>query len=223
MKRIYYNSVYLIGKDTKIKGIYNKIILVPFGEYIPFKRFLPKAQHLTPITESYDPGSLYTIFTLEKDKKIIPFASVICIEDIYPGLIKKFVKQGALFIVNVTNDGWYDKTPCAYQHFAHSIFRAVENRVPLVRCANTGVSAIISPKGDVVQIVSQGKRITDIPGILCADISLDPEHQLTFYTKYGDVFVFFSGGLVLLYLLQNKIYRIMRRIKRRYFRERPVP
>jgi len=212
-REIYYNSVYLMGKDKKIKDIYNKIKLVPFGEYIPFKEYFPKMQHLTPINESYHPGNRLTLFTIEKDKNKIPFSAVICIEDIYPELFRQFVKKGARFIVNLTNDGWYSQTPCAYQHFALSIFRAVENKVPLIRCANTGVSAIISPSGDVLQIVSEGRRIDDIAGILSEEISINLDQKNTFYTKNGDVFIIFAALYILIYLFKNKINRLIRPVK----------
>ncbi|MBN1521763.1 MAG: apolipoprotein N-acyltransferase [Candidatus Aureabacteria bacterium] len=222
-KEIFYNSAYLVGKDGKIKGIYNKIILVPFGEYIPLKELFPQARHLTPITESYHPGHQLTVFSLEKERARIPFSAVICIEDIYPHLIRRFVNLGALFIVNVTNDGWYSFTPCAYQHFSLSIFRAVENRRPLVRCANTGVSAIISPQGEIAHSLSQGHKLTDVPGILKGEIFVERDQKKSFYTKYGDAFIGFSALAVLAYLFQDKIYSFLRMIKRRHFRKNSLP
>ena len=219
----YFNSAYLMGRDKKIKGIYDKIKLVPFGEYIPFQKYIPNTRHLTPIEESYQPGKHYTLFFLNKENKTIPFSSVICIEDIYPHFVRKFVKQGALFIVTLTNDGWYSSTPCAYQHFSLSVLRAVENRVPFIRCANTGISAIITPKGDIVRAVTQGKKMTDIRGSLKGTIAINPGHKPTLYTRYGDVFILFSALCVVLYLFQNKIQSMLRKLKRRYFRKEPVP
>ena len=185
----------------------------PFG----FKEYFPNLKHLTPIQESYTPGARFTVFSIKKEDKEIKFSSIICIEDIYPGFVRQFVLNGARFIVNVTNDGWYSKTPCAYQHFAHSVFRAVENRVPLIRCANTGVSAVISPLGDVQKAVSEGKDLDDIAGSLKEKIFVNLNTEPSFYTKHGDVFIIFAGIYIFLYLFKNKIYSIFRIIKRRYF------
>jgi apolipoprotein N-acyltransferase len=216
-REIYYNSVYLLGSGGKIEGIYNKMILVPFGEYIPLREFFPGARHLTPITESFQPGRYLPLFIVTKDGVNLPFGTVICIEDAYPELIRKFVAQGARFMVNVTNDGWYSGTPCAYQHFAHSVFRAVENRVPLVRCANTGVSAIISADGDTAQVLEQNGALTDIAGLLQGSIPVDMHLRPTLYTRCGDsLFVGLAVLYLLAYLAKDKIDRFLRALKRRY-------
>jgi len=223
IKKIYYNSAYLIGKDGKIKEIYDKIILVPFGEYIPFKKFFPEASHLTPIEESFHPGNRLTLFYIEKDNKKIPFSAVICIEDIYPQFIRQFVKNGALFIVNLTNDGWFSNTPCAYQHFSMSILRAVENRRPMIRCANTGVSAIITPSGEVAKVISKKNMLTDIEGILREKILLDINPEQSFYTRYGDIFIIIAVLYTIVYCAQNKIYSLFRTMKRFNFRNDIIP
>jgi apolipoprotein N-acyltransferase len=202
-RKIYYNSVYLMDSRSAIKEIYNKIKLVPFGEFIPFEKYFPRLRLLTPVEESYHPGKHYTLFHIYKGRQAIPFASVICIEDIYPRLVRKFVGNGARFVVNVTNDGWFSGTPCAYQHFAHSILRAVENRVPLIRCTNTGVSAVISPDGSIEKIISSGYRLSDIRGMLTGNISIPLNGKPTFYTKHGDLFTGIAALFVFLYFLKD--------------------
>ena len=214
-KKIFYNSAYFITKNKKINGIYNKMILVPFGEYIPFKKQFPKLKALTPIKESFTPGSNYTVFTLKKQKKEIKFSAVICIEDIYPNHIRNFVKNGADFLINITNDGWFKNTSCAYQHYSLSVLRAVENNRYLIRCANTGISCVISPLGETITKISKNGLVSDIRGILKTTIYIPEKRTMTIYTKYGDLFIIIGVIYLVLYLGQNKIYSILRNFKRR--------
>jgi len=163
-----YNSAILISKNGKILKKHDKIHLVPLGEYVPFeekfsfiRRFVDK-----PIGE-FTPGSSHTIFKLENEAS---FGVLICFEDIFPSLVKNFVEKKADFMVNMTNDAWFMETAAPYQHAQASVFRAVENRVPLVRAANTGLSCFIDSKGKIVDRVKVGKKDIFVSGFKTSKI-----------------------------------------------------
>jgi apolipoprotein N-acyltransferase len=126
---------------------------------------------------SHIPGDRYTIFTLGS----VPFSTVICWEIIFPDLVRRFVQQGARFIVNATNEAWFAGSSMPDQMLAISVFRAVENRVTVARSANYGISAIIDPYGRVT------RRVPSIAteGVLTGEIPLGAAG--TFYSRYGDV------------------------------------
>lgn len=181
-KEGYYNSALLINASGKVIGRYDKIHLVPFGEYIPLKKIFPFLQTVVPIGD-IAAGKEYTVFKSRK----INFSVLICFEDLFPELSREFVNKGADFLVNITNDAWYKKTSAAYQHFQASVFRAVENRAFLVRSANTGVSGFISPLGEIISLVkdkSAGEIFVD--GFDTRELAVTKKN-VSFYTKYGDI------------------------------------
>jgi apolipoprotein N-acyltransferase len=141
----YYNSAYLVKPTGDILTPYRKLHLVPFGEFIPFRKFLSPFISVVNETGDFSSGDSYRLLKAGKVK----IATGICFEDVFPRLTGKFISKGANVYVNITNDGWYLKSAGAYQHFAHSVFRAVENRIYVIRAANTGISAIISPYGRI--------------------------------------------------------------------------
>jgi apolipoprotein N-acyltransferase len=145
----FYNGALLISRDGLALAEYDKVHLVPFGEYIPLKKIFPFLETIVPIGE-ISPGEDLIVF------QPLRFSVLICFEDLFPELSRRCVKKGARFLVNITNDAWYKRTPAAYQHLAASVFRAVENRVFLVRAANTGVSAFINPQGKIISSVRDG-------------------------------------------------------------------
>jgi apolipoprotein N-acyltransferase len=183
----YYNSALLLAGDAKLLAQYDKLHLVPFGEYIPFRntiRFMDTIAPIGDIERGYD----YTIFKLPGS--LFSFGVLICFEDVFPELARGFVTRGAGFLVNITNDAWFGKTPEAYQHLAASVFRAIENRVYLARSANTGVSAFISPLGKIVSILSdEGGSNIFVPGY-CVGNVFAPKTKFSFYSLYGDFFPF---------------------------------
>ena len=140
-----FNSAVLFSNRGAILDRYDKLHLVLFGEFIPFEKQLPFLRKLLPITGTYIPGEEYTVFNLRGTN----FSTLICFEDIFPGLVRQFVKRGADFMVNITNDAWFEETCAAYQHAANSVLRAVENRRPFVRSANTGFSCFIEETGKI--------------------------------------------------------------------------
>jgi apolipoprotein N-acyltransferase len=170
----YFNSAVLISGEGKIMDKYDKIHLVPFGEYVPFSNKFP-ALHKLVLGElgEFTPGQDFKTFNLKPQttnhesrttNDETRFATLICFEDIFPELAKEFVKNGAKFLVVITNDAWYGKSGAAYQHTACSVFRAIENRVPIVRCANTGYSCFIDSKGKIYDSVEEKKSHLFITG-----------------------------------------------------------
>jgi len=178
----YFNSALFIDNSGKPAGVYHKLHLVPFGEFIPFKKTFPFLRTIAPIGD-IQPGNEYTVFD-RPDK----FGVLICFEDLFPELSRRFVKKGAKFLVNITNDAWYKETSAASQHFSASVFRAVENRVYLCRAANTGVSGFIDPWGRALSLVrdTAGKEIF-VKGFAGREICLTGTQS--FYTRYGDIFM----------------------------------
>jgi apolipoprotein N-acyltransferase len=185
----YYNSAVLFysggGVDT-----YDKIHLVPFGEYIPLRSIFMFLETVVPIGE-VTRGSDYKVFRLAEQGPgaALGFSTLICFEDAFPELSRRFVNRGSRLLITVTNDAWYRRTSAAYQHFQASVFRSVENRVPMARCANTGVSAFINADGTIDGIVSDPLGNTlFVAGHLTRDIRLS-DRQVTIYTRFGDWFI----------------------------------
>ncbi len=179
----YYNSALLIPPQENGLLEYRKIHLVPFGEYVPLKNVFPFLEGLAPIGD-ITRGKRYTIFRAGQD-----FSVLICFEDVFPGLSRRFTRLGAKFLVNITNDAWYGQTSASFQHLQASIFRAVENRVNVVRSANTGISAFIAPSGQIISAVcsAKGKNIF-VEGFKTQEIGLYRQMP-SFYTRFGDVFI----------------------------------
>ncbi len=178
-RSIYYNSAALFSyKNNGVitENIYDKIHLVPFGEYVPFKKILSKFIKTVNELGEFTAGKNFTVFNIEE--KNISFATLICYESIFPELTSKFFSYDVDFLVNITNDAWFLKTSAPYQHFIANIFRAVENRCYVVRCANTGISAVISPTGKVIQKTDLFKTITLIN-------EMKTYHYKTFYSKFA--------------------------------------
>ncbi len=189
----WHNSAYLMTPDLELLPPYHKQHLVPFGEFVPLERWLPFMKKVTPIPGSIARGRARTLFEIRDFKFALRHASlgvVICFEDVFPDVFRRFVKDGAQVMVNVTNDAWYKESAGAYQHMANSVFRAVENRVSFVRCANTGYSCFIDPTGRIAgTIEGQGDERIFVKGFRTQKVGIrDPAAGLTFYARFGDVF-----------------------------------
>lgn len=178
----YTNASMLFDQSGKIIQSYDKQHLVLFGEYIPFEERIPLINALTPIHTSFTPGRESTLFTLPHDPR--PFSVLICFEDVLPYLSRQAVRAGALWLVNQTNDSWFDPSSGSKQHLANAVFRAVETRRPLVRCANTGVTGVVDAFGRVHSTLAV--RTT---GFQIAEVTpADPGAGWTFYVRVGDRF-----------------------------------
>lgn len=179
----YYNSSLLVSGQGENLELYDKLHLVPFGEYIPLKKILGFLETIVPIGE-ITPGKEYRVFNASAK-----FSVLICFEDLFPGLSRRFVKKGANFLVNITNDAWYKMSSAPYQHLQASVFRAVENRVFLVRSANTGVSCFIGPSGRIVSYVKDNLAQTIFNTGYDTQRIFVEKVILSFYTARGDVFI----------------------------------
>jgi len=202
---LYYNSAILVSPNSEKVAIYDKMHLVPFGEYIPLGKALPFLKTVVPIGE-ISRGKEFVIFNLSESVRKFPvkFSVLICFEDVFPEISRQFVKKGAKFLVNITNDAWYKKTSASRQHLQASVFRAVENHVYLVRSANTGISAYISPAGKIINKVqdSSGADIF-ITGVLSDNIYLG-KSKFSFYNKFGEIFVIICFILTALFLTRKR-------------------
>ena len=184
-----FNAAALVRPDGMIAGVYRKIHLVPFGEYVPLRKIVPFLKWFTPITDSFERGRDATLFNVHGLK----FGAVICFEDTLPDLYRRFVKRGADFMVNLTNDAWFKDSPAAEMHVANAIFRAVENRRSLVRCTNHGMTCSIDQFG-IVRHRAELFTATTLEFVLLVPTEL----PVTFYTQFGDVF---TGGCAVVTLL----------------------
>jgi len=189
---IVYNSSALLEADGQglPSQIYNKQHLAPLGEYIPFSDVFPKlVAAVAPAGWVGLTGGTNTVVFRLKNRPQLQFAPLICFEDAFPVLAKNAVRAGARLLIDQTNDAWFDVSGGARQHLSHCIFRCIENRVPAVRAANTGVSCFIDRAGRIRPdaILDQCKA-----GVLPISAFVpSAQMPLTFYTRYGDaVFAF---------------------------------
>lgn len=180
------NSAYLLAPDGQLAGRYDKLHLVPFGEYVPFSRLLFFASKMVEGIGDFVPGSRPTVLTLGEHR----LAVVICYEAIFPSLVRSFVLEGADVLVTITNDAWFGRSSAPVQHFAMAALRAVEHRVPLVRAANTGISGFVDAAGRIGQHTN-----LFVPAALTERIARVRPAQATVYTRVGDLF---AWGCVIL-------------------------
>jgi len=168
------NSAFLLT-GRGIAGKYDKIHLVPFGEYVPLSWLIGFVRSWAEFISDFGTGRVETVFPLDA----APFGVVICYEVIFPELFRGFVARGAAFMVNITNDAWFGRTSGPWQHLSMLPLRAVEHRVGIARAANTGISAFVEPSGRVSQELPLYAR-----GVLTGEIPL--RSGSTLYTRLGD-------------------------------------
>lgn len=188
-KDYFFNSAALISPDGEISQKYDKIHLVPLGEYIPFEARIPFFRgSLNVEIGDYTAGNKFTTFDIEKDGKRYKYAALICFEDIFPDLARRFAGEGADFLVNITNDAWFLESPEQLQHAQASVFRAVENRRSVIRAANNGLSCYISPKGTIEEKISADNGNIHKAGFRIFEIK--PVKGKSPYTIFGDAFAY---------------------------------
>lgn len=173
-----YNRAYLVSSAGKVVDYYDKIQLVPFGEYVPFRAVFGFV--VNRIVHGFGdmiPGTVQTLFPIKGARAAV----LICYESIFPDLTRRAVHGGADLLVNITNDAWYGESSAPYQLLAMSTMRAVETKVPMVRVANTGISAVIEADGRITARTPLFKRGTEIE-----DVGWRPRR--TIYTTVGDLF-----------------------------------
>jgi apolipoprotein N-acyltransferase len=162
--------------------------LVPFGEYVPIESVLTLggrySARVVDAVGAFTPGTEYAVGDMDGRRLGVS----ICYEAIFPDLLREFTVRGADLLVNITNDGWYGRTSAPHQHFAMAVFRAVENGKYLVRAANTGITAVVDPRGRVLERTELFERraiVREVPTV----------PGLTFYARHGDVFAWGCLGL----------------------------
>jgi apolipoprotein N-acyltransferase len=185
------NTAYILKPDGTLSGSYDKVHLVPYGEYVPLRRFFPFIGKLAAGVGDFKPGKGYYPLTLDGHRLGI----LICYEGILPEAARDYKRRKVELLVNITNDAWFGRTSAPYQHLSMTVFRAIENRLYLVRAANTGISAIVDPTGKILSHTGIFERTT-----LKGDVKMIDEK--TFYAAYGDLFVYLCAtALVVLFIL----------------------
>ena len=189
-----YNSVYVVDHDGSVLSIYDKLNLVPFGEFLPFQDWMEKLgfEQLTRVQGGFIPGTVRR--TIPGAPRVLP---LICYEAIFPAdLATRDDRPG--WIVNLTNDGWFGISTGPYQHLAQARLRAVEQGLPVVRAANTGISAVIDPMGRIVARLGLG-----IEGVL--DSTLPAAIAPTFYARFGDIPAAIIVAVGLIFVVRRRV------------------
>ena len=185
---LYYNAIAHVRADT-VADVYEKIHLVPMGEYIPLSPIFPSLKKLNLGQANFEHGDEFTIFDYKGHK----LGGMVCLESTFPQLNRQFVLKGAEVLFYVVNDGWYENPPEPQQHARQTIFRAIEFRRPILRCANTGISQIVDATGNI-------RHQTQLNKTEVIRASVMPNSELTFYTKFGDVFAWLNLLIIMVFL-----------------------
>lgn len=201
-KGIITNAAFFINPEGRLIDQYDKTHLVPYGEYVPLRKWIPWLGTLTLGEIDFSPGNVFKVFEIENEK----FSMVICFEDILAGHVRRFVKAGARWIVNLTNDAWFGFSKAAEEHLNLARFSAIANGVSMVRATNTGISAVISPYGEVMgKIQDISDHAIEVEG--AETFSVPTQKIDTFYQKWGDLFsqicICVVTGFGFFYILKN--------------------
>lgn len=188
----YYNTAVLVGTNGQSVANYRKVLLVPFGEYVPFKKLLFFVGPLVENVSDFSAGSAPSIFEIEGTR----FSVAICYEAVYPEMAQAFVDRGAELLATITNDAWFERSSAAYQHFDQAALRAVEQGRYLVRAANTGFSGAVDPYGRVV-----AKTQLFEAAALNVDVRL--RQGRTIYSRTGNLVAYVSLLVAALVLLKH--------------------
>ena len=195
----FFNSAFLIDPNGNVTGKYDKVHLVPFGEYVPFQEWFPFIGKIVEEVGDFKSG--------RKGQTLIwgefPLGIQICYEMIFPDLSREMARNQAAYLINMTNDAWYGNTSAPYQHFSMAVFRAVENRRSLIRSANTGISGFIDPVGRII-------ASTPLFEEAVITRSLPVLKTESFYTRYGDVFALICMAISMLLFFLRAIAQIKR-------------
>ena len=210
-----YNSIAVLKGGTSNQKTYRKIHLVPFGEYVPFRNKLPFLDQIASneIGIDFKPGNQPDPIEMTSPQPytIIP---LVCFEDTFGNLARKFVRNSPQLIVNVTNDGWFGQSSASAQHLSNALFRCIELHRPMARAANTGISCLIDSYGSLYdrwsdshggkrQVIDPETGSTFIRATLPETISIPVHSKETIYAKAGDSFSIFLGALSLFVALSR--------------------
>lgn len=183
----YYNAAFLVRPDGQIGGVYRKMQLVPFGEYVPLQNLLFFVGPIVEAVSAFTPGSETVMLPVGAHQA----STAICYEVIFPSLIRRSVLEGSELLTTITNDAWYGRSSAAYQHWEQAAMRSIEQGRYLARAANTGISGFVDPYGRAVEK-------TDLfhEALLVADLRFIKER--TVYSRIGDLVAWLSLGVSLL-------------------------
>lgn len=173
-----YNSAVLVNEEGRAVAQYDKIRLLPFGEYVPLPRWLPGVNLVPVMVGDFTPGAKYPLMPLGQARAGV----FICFESAFPGIARRFSEEGADVLINISNDGYLGPTPVMRQHLSNTVFRAVENARPVLRVTNTGVTARITARGEVLDETRGFEAAARV-------WTVGPTgSDKTFYTRHGDLF-----------------------------------
>ena len=189
----FFNAAFLVRPDGSMGGVYRKIHLVPFGEYVPLKRILFFAAPLVEAVSDFSAGDTPELLPVDGHR----ISTAICYEVVYPDLVRRFVVAGSELLTTITNDAWFGKTSAPYQHFAQAAMRAIEEGRYLVRSANTGISGIVDPYGRVL-----AQTAIYEPAVVVGEARF--LRTSTFYARHGDVLPYASVVATLALLLASR-------------------
>jgi apolipoprotein N-acyltransferase len=174
-----YNAAVMVNEEGRLVAQYDKIRLLPFGEYVPLPRWLPGVRWIPVLVGDFTPGVDYPLMPVGQARAGV----FICFESAFPGIARRFAQDGADVLINISNDGYLGPTPVMRQHLANAVFRAVENARPVVRVTNTGITAFITQRGEVTDATA-GFQAATRTWTIKRSVS-----GQTFYTRRGDLFV----------------------------------
>jgi apolipoprotein N-acyltransferase len=196
----FYNRAYLLGGSGSLIGYYDKIHLVPFGEYVPWKGLLFFVHKLVQAAGDFASGEKAVVLNMLPAK----IGVLICYEAIFPDLSRDLVNGGANLLVNITNDAWFGRSSAPYQHLSMAVLRSVENHVPMARCANTGISGFIDSRGRILRLTRLFEDATMLGTVQLGE-------GKTLYTRYGD---WFAWSCFIVTLLAFGYAMLLRRKKK---------
>ncbi|MBE6688800.1 MAG: apolipoprotein N-acyltransferase [Ruminococcaceae bacterium] len=193
------NSLFVLDKDGASDTVYHKRHLVPFGEYLPlrgfFEKCLPFVAEINMLSDDLYRGRDSAVMETEFGN----IGSLICFDSIFPDLMRESVRDGAQLVVLITNDSWYFDSPAVSQHAAQAVFRSVENRRSIARCANTGISMLIDPHGRIIQSLGALRK-----GYVSGELGFTDTNTL--YTYIGDV-LWYAAALYIIILMIRRFLK----------------
>ncbi|MCL5674652.1 MAG: apolipoprotein N-acyltransferase [Candidatus Omnitrophica bacterium] len=201
----FFNAAFFLNRDKY--AVYHKLHLVPYGEYLPGKRFkwfrdIYKKENPYHFIPDLSPGKKDEMFSLDGYR----FSPLICYENIFPGISRKKVLAGSQFLITLTNDSWFGKSFGPWQHFTQNVFRAIENRRYVLQVSTTGITGLVSPGGKIEKVFHKGTKRLFTAGVIKADVF--PVNRISFYTRWGNIplaFIFFILMVVIIYGEIDKI------------------
>lgn len=174
-----YNAAVMVNEEGRLVAQYDKIRLLPFGEYVPLPRWLPGVSWIPTMVGDFTPGVDYPLMPIGQARAGV----FICFESAFPAIARRLAQDGADMLINISNDGYLGQTPVMRQHLANAIFRAVENARPVARVTNTGITAFITARGEVLDATAGFQTSVRTWTVRRAG------NGQTFYTRHGDLFV----------------------------------